>query len=193
MTGLNAVMGANTRIGLLYHASDVDPAHNPPQASFDVRLSFSDNPDIVVTVLATDWFWNNTGVLPGPTSTQGLEVQTVLRTFRATQNTDRGDDVGAAESGGWLKVDEAIISRQSLNDAGKGDITGKHLTAITFENPISGSGTPVQAPTNSAIGIYSAVLRDPASFSLNFGPSGTGTVTPNQLVAGSSGLMTVHV
>lgn len=193
MTSLNAVMGANTKIGLLYHASDVNPAHDPPQASFDVRLSFSDNPDIVVTVKATDWFWNNTGVMPPPTPTQGLEVQTVLRTFRATQNTDRGDDVGAAESGGWLKVDEAIISTSSLIDSGLGDMTGKHLTAITFENPIAGSGTPAQATTNSAFGIYSAVLRDPQSFNLNFGPTGVGTVTPNQLIAGSTGKMVVTV
>ena len=190
MTGLNAVMGPKTRIGLLYHASDVTVGNF---AKFDVKLDFSDSTSVVVTVMATDWFWNNTGVLPPPTLASGLEVQRVLGIYRATQNTDKGTDTGAVQSGGWLKVDEAVISRDSLVNAGLLDINGKTLTAITFQNPIAGSGTPAQVTTNSAFAIYSATLRDPASFNLNFGPAAVGTVTPNNLVAGSSGKMTVTV
>ncbi|MCA3005830.1 MAG: hypothetical protein LW650_11890 [Planctomycetaceae bacterium] len=189
MSALNAVMGPNTKIGLLYHSSDVAATR---LASFDVTLAFTDNSSVTVTVQSNDWFWNNTGVLPAPAVAQGLEDQRSLGTYRAVQNTDRGTDTGTAPSGGWLKVNEAIISTASLIASGRPDISGKTLASITFSNPIAGSGT-VGNNFSSAFGIYAATLRNPASFSLNFGPSAVGTLTPNQLVVGNRGKLTVNV
>jgi len=191
MTGLSAVFGANTKIGILYHISNVDilSGTTPREATFDVTLSFTDATNITVRVQGSDWFGGASAtpynqVLPGPTA--GVEAQRVLGIYNGVQNTDKGDPA----STGPLKVDEAVISTSSLQGAGFNP-TGKTLSAITFGNLRSGNAA--QDSIYSAVGIYAATLRDPASFNLNFPPGGTGTATPNQLTAGSTGKLTVAV
>ena len=191
MTGLNAVFGPNTKVGILYHISNVDilSGTTPREATFDVTLSFTDATSVTVRVQGSDWFGGASAtpynqVLPGPMA--GAEAQRVLGIYRGVENTDKGDPANT----GHLKVDEAIISTASMQGLGF-DATGKTLSAITFGNLRSGNAA--QDSIYSAVGIYAATLRDPASFNLNFPPSGTGTATPNQLTAGSNGKLTVAV
>ncbi len=182
MASLNAVFGPNTKVGVLYHTTDVS---NPYYASFDVTLEFSNIGAIAIPVLSTDWFVTNGQVmpLPGP----GLEAQRLLGIYHAVSSTDRATDAG---SGGRLKINEAVISTAALQAAGI-DPTGETLLSISFGNPISGNSAG--DTYTSAFGIYAATLRDPASYNPEFGPGGVGTVTPNQLVAGAAGKMTVSV
>lgn len=188
MSGLNAVFGANTKMGVLYHMSNVDTLSGttPRPAFFDVVLGFTDGSFATVTVQATDWFGTNTQVLPGAVTGTGLEVQRVLGIYHAVQNTD----IAADAPTGRLKVMEAVISTAELISAGF-DPTGRTLASVTFAN--LRSGNLAQDSIYSALGVYAATLRNPASFNLNFGPAGTGTVTPNLLTAGTTGKMTVNV
>src|SRR6185503_13325583 len=75
MTSLNAVFGPNTRIGILYHVSDVPTAAVQKYATFDVTLAFTDSTSVTVRVQATDWFGTNTQVLPDALPGSGLEKQ----------------------------------------------------------------------------------------------------------------------
>ena len=188
MTGLNAVFGPHTKMGLLYHMSNVDTVSGttPRPAFFDVVLGFSNGSFATVAVQATDWFGTNTQVLPGPTASGGLEAQRVLGIYHGVQNTD----IAADAPTGRLKVMEAVISSAELLNAGF-NADGLTLRSVTFGN--LRSGNVAQDTIYSAVGIYAATLRDPASFNLNFGPSGTATVTPNMLNLGSTGKMTVNV
>jgi len=182
MTSLNAVFGPDTKVGVLYHTTDVS---TPYYASFDVTLEFSGFGAISIPVLSTDWFVTNGQVMPLPGV--GVEEQRLLGIYHAVSGTDRAADAG---SGGRLKINEAVISTASLAAAGI-DPTGQTLISISFGNPISGNSAGDNF--TSAFGIYAATLRDPLSYNPEFGPGGTGTVTPNQLVAGAIGKMTVNV
>jgi len=195
MTGLNAVFGQNTQIGILFHISNVDlvSGTTPREATFDVTLTFTDSSSVMVRVQGSDWFGGTSAnpynqVLPLPAGDSGLEVQRVLGIYRGVQNTDKGDEATT----GPLKVHEAVITTSRLQSmAAPFDPVGKTLDSISFGN--LRSGNIAQDNIYSAVGIYAATLRDPASFDLNFGPTGIGTVTPNQLIAGSTGKMVVTV
>ncbi len=191
MASLSAVFGPNTKIGIIYHASNVTVGLT---AKFDVTLRFTDSTQVVVTLNATDWFYNNTGVLADSPSSNGagMERQQVLGIFHGTYNTDMGIDAASPNTVGPLKVDEAVISTASLQAMTVPfDPIGKTLSSITFGNVRSGNAAADNF--SSAIGIFAATIRNPQSFNLNFGPSGVGTVTPNLLNAGGTGKMTVSV
>ncbi len=184
MTGLGATFGPGTKIGLLYHMTNVDTATAP--YSFTVTLAFSDNSSQDVVVKCTDWY-GGTGNPPPynevlPAAGAGVESQRVLGIYHAVQNFDRGDDAPS----GALKVLEAVISTDSLNAVGFNAPSHGTLSSITFKSIVA-------ANAGANVGIYAATLRDPASFNLNFPPSGVGTVTPNQLPVGSTGKITVSV
>jgi hypothetical protein len=196
MTAMNATFGPSTKIGLLYHLSNVgaQSGTTPYEARFDMTLRFQDGASVVVQVHGTDWFGGASAapynqVLPTAASDSGLEVQRILGIYHGTQNTDKGDDATT----GPLKVEEAVISTASLLAmAAPFDPTAHGtLQSITFGNVYSGNTT--HDNFSSAVGIYAATLRNPASFSLNYPPAGVGTVTPNQLGVGSRGRMTVNV
>jgi hypothetical protein len=196
MTGMNAVFGPSTKIGILYHISNVGVSSGttPYPATFDVTLRFSDGAQTVVTVQGTDWFGGASAnpynqVLPAAPITSGLESQRVLGIYRGVDTTDWGKDAPS----GSLKVDEAVISTAQLAANGFDPTIHGTLESITFGNVHSGTIDGATNNFTSAIGIYAATLRDPASFSLNYPPSGVGTVVPNQLNAGGTGKMKVTV
>jgi hypothetical protein len=182
-TGLNATFGDNTKLGLIYHMTNL----SANVGSFQVTLTFADTATTTVTVQGTDWFGGNSatpynGALPA-SPPAGVETHRVLGIYNAVQNFDRGD---AASATGALKVVESVISTSSLVATGFDPRMHGVLTSVTFGNI---SSTDVN--TNAAV--FAATLRDPASYTLNYPPSGVGTVTPNQLNAGGTGKMTVSV
>lgn len=83
MSGLNATFGPNTKIGILYHISNVGGTTiNPNPATFDVTLTFQDGAATTVRVRGTDWFGGASAgpynqLLPDASSNlpAGLEVQ----------------------------------------------------------------------------------------------------------------------
>ncbi len=183
MASLNAVFGPATQIGVLYHMANGGTSFG----SFDVTLAFTDGTSATVTLDATDWFGTNTTAMPAPRA--GAVIQRKMGgPWRAVQATDRAVD---ALTAGRLWVNEGVISTDSLSALGFSAL-GKTLASITFGNVRSAPNGAGDAIT-SAFGIYAATLRDPLTFNLNFGPGGVGTVTPNLLVAGSTGRMTVNV
>ncbi len=182
VSSLNAVFGASTSIGILYHASNVDSVNT--LATFDAILSFSDSTSIAVTIQATDWAGPNGQTLPGPVAGSGLDQQRVLGLFHAIETTDQ-----AIDSGTTVKVDEAVISTSSLMARGFNP-SGKTLASITFSNPRSGNAA--HDSTYSGFAIFAATLRDPASYNPNYGPGGTGNAAPNPIVAGRTGLISVN-
>src|SRR5207244_1496837 len=110
--------------GVLYHVS-----HNG--GNFDVVLRFTDNSSVTVTLKANDWFGATNPPAPGP----GVAAQTRLAstTYTGTNNTDL-PGIGSWPSDS-LAVTEAVVTVQSLIQAGLGNIANKTLTSITFQNP----------------------------------------------------------
>ncbi|HYE60667.1 MAG TPA: lectin-like protein [Phycisphaerales bacterium] len=183
MSSLNAVFGPSTQIGVLYHMANGGSSFG----SIDMTLAFTDTTSVTVTLDATDWFETNVTAMPAART--GVLLQRKTGPWRAVQNTDRATDAGVAS--GRLWVNEAVVTTGSLQGLGF-DATGKTLQSITFGNVRSapnGAGDPV----TSAFGVFAATLRDPASYNIVAGPGGVGTVTPNQLVVGATGKMTVSV
>ena len=183
VSALNAVFGPNTKLGILYHTSNVDSAAS--LATFDTTLGFTDGSSTTVTVTATDWAYNNGQTMPAPGATSGLEQQHILGIYHAVEGTDQGNDIGTQ-----AKVDEAVISTTALSAMGF-NASGKTLASITFGNPHSGNAN--HDPVYSGFAIFAATLRDPASYNPNFGPGGAGNLTPNPIVAGRLGLLAVNV
>ncbi len=181
VSSLNAVFGASTKLGVLYHASNVDSVNT--LATFDTTLTFTDASSVTVTVQAHDWSGTNGQALPAAAAGSGLEVQRLLGTYHAVQITDQ-----AVDSNSTVKVDEAVISTTSLIARGFNP-TGKTLASITFSNPRSGNAA--HDSVYSGFSIFASSLRDPASYNPNYGPGGTGTVIPNPIVAGRSGIIAV--
>jgi glucose/arabinose dehydrogenase len=182
-SSLGAVFGSATRLGILYHVSNVDSAST--LATYDVTLGFTDSTSTTVTVQATDWASTNTQTLPAAATGSGLEAQRVLGTYHAVQSTDQAIDTNTL-----AKVDEAVISTSALISHGF-DPTGKTLASITFGNPRSGNAA--HDAFYSGFAIFAATLHDPASYNPNFGPGGVGSFAPNPIVAGTTGLITVTV
>jgi hypothetical protein len=197
MAALGAVFGPSTRVGVLYHADDVPTANTgQPQkfATVDMVLAFTDGSSTTVTLSSPDWFGTNAQVLPAASSGSGLESQRLLGLYHATQNTDQASDAG---TGGRLKVFEAVVSTPALIDHGFNPV-GKTLASVTFQNIQTYSNATnmqngVTNSTTSGFAIYSATLRDPQSFNLNFGPSAVGNASPSQVIAGSTARMLVTV
>jgi hypothetical protein len=190
LSAFGAVFGPNTMLGLLYHMSNVDTGFT---GTFDVTLTFTDGTSVTLTPQATDWFGTNTQVLASHNNTDGygLESQQVLGIYHGTSNTDRATDSGGTT--GALKVDEAVISTASIlnKTGGTFNPVGKTLQSITFLNMHSGNAAG--DTTYSALGVYSATLRDPQSYNQNFGPSGIASINVNPVTVGGTARMQVAI
>ncbi|HMN41388.1 MAG TPA: PQQ-dependent sugar dehydrogenase [Phycisphaerales bacterium] len=177
------VFGAATRLGVLYHVSNV--GSSATLATFDATLGFTDGSSTTVTITATDWAGTNGQVMPAPGAASGLEVQRVLGTFKAVVTADQAVDTTVP-----VKVDEAVISTAALIARGFNP-TGRTLASITFGNPRSGNAAG--DAFSSGFAIFAATVRDPASFNPDYGPGGVGTFTPNPVIAGTGGTLRVAV
>jgi hypothetical protein len=110
-------LNAAAQVGVLYQASNGG-------SSFDVTLHFADATSVTVTVNAPDWYQANSPALPGP----GVAWQESLGTFPGTESVD------VANPGPALNVAEAVITAEQV-DANLGfDLSGRTLTAVTFQN-----------------------------------------------------------
>ncbi len=184
MGSLGAVMGTQTAVGLLYHITDSG-------GRFDVTLTFTDATSVTATVAAPDWFGGTALV---PAALPGVAIQRRLgTTYNSVRDTDNGNLAAANER---LGVIEGVVTRDSLLSATGFDISGRTLASIVFSNPISNNTTAVNpgaTPANrSGVGIFAATLRNPASVSLNFNPSGNGTATPALVRVGGATKLTVQ-
>jgi len=117
VSAANIELTADSRIGVLYQISNNGGA-------FEMVLFFDDASFATVTLQGPDWFFDQVPAAPQI----GVETQVQLGVFAGTQDVDFGNP------GALLNVVEAIVSRQSLMDAGYPDFTGKHLSSITFQN-----------------------------------------------------------
>ncbi len=150
LTSMNLVMSSNSRIGVLYDASNGG-------TNFSVTLQFpSGSP--VVSLSAPDWFGSQNPAAPGT----GVEQQSQLGTYPGTADEDQGaPDVD-------LNIVEAVISIPKLLADGFGDFSGEQLQAITFSDRTNG---------NAAVAVYAATVRDPAPTCLaDFNGNGSVTV-----------------
>ena len=145
---------SSTRLGVLYNISNSGGA-------FDMTLEFGDGSTATVRLAGPDWFGSQTVAAPG----SGVEVQRQLGLFDATQSDDSGF-TGAPQ----LNVVEAIVSTQSLINAGLGDATGKRLIGITFKNPV---------PATRGYAIYAATLRANTFNDSPVSPTGVGAANPS--------------
>ncbi len=133
VAGLGLAMGADTKIGVLYNASNGG-------SIFTMKLTFGDGTEALLPLTAPDWYGAQN---PGEAQA-GVESQTSLGTFLATENVDEARD------GVDLNVVEAVASTASLLAAGV-DVSGKTLSSISFQDPLE---------PNSAIAIYAVTVRD---------------------------------
>jgi hypothetical protein len=136
VSGVNAVMGAQTRIGVLYQISNGG-------GFFNMTLGFDDMSQVVVQLEGPDWFFDQAPNDPG----NGVEAQAELGVFLGSELND------FARTGASLNVVEAIVSTQSLLNGGFGDITGRRLTSITFSDRTS---------LTADYAIIAASVRDPS-------------------------------
>jgi hypothetical protein len=134
LASLNLAMGSSTKLGLIGNASNGGN-------TFSIKLDFSDSTSVTVPVAMPDWFGQQTVAAPGA----GVESQTALGLFNGAGDVDNG--VLDAD----LNVVEIVISTTSLSAAGLGDVTGKQLATITFQNATFAT---------SDIGIYAMTVRD---------------------------------
>ncbi len=182
VSAMNAVFGDDTRLGLIYHMTNL----GANVGSFNVTLTFADSFQAQVTCNGTDWFGGASATPCNaslPASPQpGVEAHRVLGVYNAVQNIDRGDPA----STGQLKVVESVISTASLAAAGQDPRGHGILTSIKFDNVTS-------SDVGTNVSVFAATLRDPLSYNFTNGPSAIGTVSPNQLNAGGTGTMTVSV
>jgi hypothetical protein len=109
--------GPDTQIGLLYQISNGG-------GFFDFTLSFTDATSVTVQLQGPDWFFDQSPEAPG----FGVAAQAQLGVFAGTEDTDN------ARPGASLNVVEAIVSTQSLLDAGFGDMSGRELASISVSN-----------------------------------------------------------
>jgi len=145
LTGLNLAMGADTKIGMLYHSSNGG-------TFFDVALTFTDETTGFYRVNAPDWFGSQN---PQPPFA-GVDLQVQVGTYAGTNNIDRADpDVD-------LNVVEAVFSTAGSITAGIGDFTGKRLASIAFSGASNGrAGTAVFAVTvRDGVPVAPACLAD---------------------------------
>lgn len=141
-------MGMQTRVGVLYDVSNGG-------GGFFMTLDFTDGTSATVQLVAPDWF----GDQDPPAPDVGVLQQTQLGVFDGTGGTDSGrSDVG-------LNVVEAIVSTQSLADAGVTTL-GKRLRDISFGS---------RSNPNAGYAIFAVTVRDPACPADFDDGSGTGT------------------
>jgi hypothetical protein len=143
VSALHATFTPQTSLAVLYQVSDAG-------GHFDVKLTFTDQSNVTVTLFAPDWFGPHTP----PAPTNGVAIQRQLGTYNSTENTDVADLAATP-----LNVIEGVVSVMSLHAAGLGDFTGKTLASISFQNPISNANYPNSTPANgSGFAIIAATL-----------------------------------
>ncbi len=136
LSALNLAMGADTRIGILYNASNGG-------SYFLATLNFTDGSSAALSLHCPDWFESQFPDAAQP----GVEVQQQLGVFQGSGKSDLGWESNS------MNVTEAVISTQSLLDNGLGDFTGKTLQSITFSDKVN---------FNANVGIYALTVRDGA-------------------------------
>ncbi len=152
LMGHNIRMGAATRFGVLYNVSNGG-------GGFTMTIEFDDNTTANVQLLAPDWF----GDQDPPAPDFGVARQAQLGVFDGTGGTDVGrPDVG-------LNVVEAIVSTQSLADAGVLTL-GKRVRSVAFGG---------RSSINGGFAIYALTVRDPATACPADFDDGSGTGTPD--------------
>lgn len=147
-------LDANSSIGFLYHISNSG-------GSFQVVLGFSDASTITVTLSANDWFGPTNP--PAPAAGVASQLRLNATTYTGTSNIDLPTiQTWPTQS---LAVTEAVVTAQSLANAGLGSIAGRTLTSITFQNPsqpnrghaiyavtvVNGLGPPVNDDCSGAL------------------------------------------
>jgi hypothetical protein len=119
----NLVLDANSSLGFLYHVTNGG-------GQFQVLLTFTDSSTVTLTLGANDWF----GPTNPPAPLPGVASQSRLggTTFTGTSNTDAPTiQVWPTQA---LAVTEAVITPQSIAAAGLGNVVGRQLASITFQN-----------------------------------------------------------
>jgi hypothetical protein len=122
--GSPLLLDSLSSIGVLYQVSNGG-------GNFDMVLGFTDTTSVTVTLTANDWF----GPTNPPAGGAGVSSQSRLgnTTFTGTNGTDNGTQVAFPTQS--LAVTEAVVTVGSINTAGLGNIAGKQLSSITFQNP----------------------------------------------------------
>jgi hypothetical protein len=110
-------------IGVLYQISNGGGA-------FDMVLGFTDSSTVTVTLSANDWFGPNNP----PGAGAGVASQTTLGGVNNTYNSRSTTD-SANATASVLNITEAVVTPTSISGAGLGNIAGKSLNSITFQNP----------------------------------------------------------
>ena len=136
LSSLNLAMGAGTRVGIIYNASNGG-------SRFVATLTFTDGSIAPVVLQCPDWFESQFPDAPA----DGVEMQRQLGVFLGSGKGDLGWDSNN------MNVTEAVISTQSLLSGLFGDFTGKTLQSITFSDKSSGRAN---------VGIYALTIRDGA-------------------------------
>ena len=184
-------------IGVLYHVSNNG-------GNFDMVLGFTDSTSVTVTLSASDWFGptNPPGAGPGVSSQSRLGNTTYVRAV----GVDNGNTTSVYPTDS-LAVTEAVVTTASISGAGLGNIAGKSLSSITFQNPnqplrgyaifaatvVTGLGPPANdnctSPTTVLAGTTSTSnLRATGSTTSSCGVNDTSDVW-YRFVAPSSGLV----
>ncbi len=159
LTSQNIALGANTRIGVLYHVSNTG-------GSLDATLEFADATSVSVTLVAPDWYQDQSPPAPGV----GVEVQRQLGQFAATSAQD-----SATTGAPLLNVVEAVFSTSSLLNGGLGSHAGKRITGLVFQNPTL---------STRGFGVYAATIRDAVPDNSPTNPAGVGAASPNPAEVG---------
>lgn len=119
----------DTQIGVIYHISNGG-------GIFEMVLGFTDSSTLTVPLHGPDWFgpqdnWFSGNSIPSPIpASGGVASLSRLGIFNSVSNIDNANVTGAT-----LNATEIVVTVPQLVFDGFGDISGKSLSSITFQNP----------------------------------------------------------
>ncbi|MBL8756939.1 MAG: hypothetical protein JNK35_00750, partial [Phycisphaerae bacterium] len=121
------LLSDTSQVGVLFQISNGG-------GTFSVVLTCSDGTQATAQLSGPDWFGSGN---PVPPPRPGVQAQTRLGTFNASGNFDNPQPSGA------LNVIEGVIGVSNLLNAGLGDLRGRQLTAITFQDRVDANGVAI--------------------------------------------------
>jgi len=132
-------LAADFQIGVLYNITNGGGA-------FQIVLGFTDNPSITVDVTGPDWFggqndWYASNSIPSPVWPYGgIASLSRLGQYSSVYWVDN-----PAPTVSTLNVAEVVLTVAQMYIDGLGDLTGKHLSSITFRNPSNANSFGIYA------------------------------------------------
>ncbi len=165
------LLSETSQVGVLFQISNSG-------GSFNVVLTCADGTQATARLAGPDWFGAGN---PVPAPNAGVQAQTRLGTFNSAGNFDNPQPSGA------LNVIEGVIGVSNLLNAGLGDLRGKQLTSITFQDRFDQFGNAIALGSGNRSFAILALTAGGAAAPANDDCANASVITEGTVVTGSTG------